>query len=179
MGYLYLAIGGAAMITPLPKLKMNRTALENVHDSLAILILIFSVAYTAARWSSLPQTIAIHFNAGGEPDNWGSKAFLLIGPAISLLFYIGLSLLRKTPHQFNYMTTITEQNAAHHYQISLAMLSWIKFELVVLFGYMQWSIIQNAEGKSAGLGLWLLPAVLVILFGTIVIYTMKSKKIQP
>ncbi|WP_339206773.1 DUF1648 domain-containing protein [Paenibacillus sp. FSL K6-3182] len=160
----------------LPKLTIAKSNLERWHDGISVLLLLSSVIYLIVKWPDLPQTIAIHFNGRGEADGWGSKAALVILPIISFLLFAGLALLRKIPHEFNYMTTITEQNAPYQYKTSILLLSWIKLEIVALFAYVQWAAIQVASGGASKLGIWLLPVILVILIGTIVFYVMKSKK---
>lgn len=160
----------------LPKLVIVRSRLEKWHDTVSIIILLFSFVYLIAKWSALPQTIAIHFNGSGEADGWGSKATLLFLPVLALAIYIGLTLLRKIPHQFNYMTTITVQNAPYQYRNSILLNSWVKLELVALFGYLQWAYIQEASGRSSVFGIWQLLLAFVILLGTIIFYAIKSKK---
>lgn len=160
----------------LPKLTIAKSNLERWHDGISVLLLLSSVIYLIVKWPDIPQTIAIHFNGSGEADGWGSKAALVILPIISFLLFAGLAHLRKIPHQFNYMTTITEQNAPYQYKTSILLLSWIKLEIVALFTYVQWAAIQVASGGVSSLGVWLLPVILVILIGTIVFYVMKSKK---
>jgi len=160
----------------LPRLTIAKSNLERWHDGIAILLLLFSFIYLIVKWSDLPQTIAIHFNGSGEADRWGGKASLIILPILALVLFVGLTLLRKIPHQFNYMTTITEQNAPYQYKSSIHLLSWVKLEIVALFTYVQWAVIQNASGGVSSLGVWLLPVIFVILIGTIVFYVIKSKK---
>ncbi|MBW7475453.1 DUF1648 domain-containing protein [Paenibacillus oenotherae] len=160
----------------LPVLSLPRTRLEQLHDILSVVVLAFSIIYFILNWSDLPQTVPIHYNGRGEADGWGSKATLLILPLLSLILFIGLSILSKYPHKFNYPFKINAENAPHQYQTAKLLLSWMKVELVLLFGYLQWSIIQNALGHSAGIGVWLLPAVLVIIFGTIIIHLIRMKR---
>jgi uncharacterized membrane protein len=145
-------------------------------DWACILVLMFSFIYMLIKWTNLPTTIPIHFNARGEADGWGNRVTLIILPIISLMLYAGLSLLRRIPHHFNYIVPITEQNAEAQYRLSLLLLSWIKLEIVILFGYISWSSIQNAVGLSSGLGIWLLPVSLIILFGTIAITMTRMRK---
>ncbi|MGO4547308.1 DUF1648 domain-containing protein [Paenibacillus sp. 2TAB23] len=160
----------------LPKLTVPKTILERSHDAIAILLLVLSFSYFIIKWADLPQTIAIHFNGSGEADGWGSKAVLLLLPVLLLVIFIGLSLLRKIPHQFNYIAVITDQNALHHYKNAIILLSWVKLEIVLIFSYLQWAVIQNALGESSGIGLWQLPAAFLILLGTILYYVMKLRK---
>ncbi|WP_053372780.1 MULTISPECIES: DUF1648 domain-containing protein [Bacillales] len=163
-------------MSKLPKLVIPKTNLERWHDGLSIIILLFSFVYLIVKWSELPQTIAIHFNGSGEADGWGSKAFLFILPIFALLIFIGLTLLRKVPHQFNYMVPITDQNAPYQYKNSIYLLSWIKLDLVAIFAYVQWAVIQDALGITSGIGIWRIPIALVILLATVVFYVMKLRK---
>ncbi|WP_138754627.1 DUF1648 domain-containing protein [Paenibacillus sinopodophylli] len=163
-------------MTKLPKLSVPKTILERLHDVISILILLLSFVYFAVKWAELPHTIAIHFNGSGEADGWGSKAILLLLPILSLVIFTLLSLLRKIPHQFNYIAKITEQNALHHYKNAIILLSWVKLEILLIFSYVQWSVIQNAVGKSIGIGSWLLPIAFLILLGTILYYVIKVRK---
>jgi uncharacterized membrane protein len=163
-------------LSHLPKLTLPKTSLEKWHDGLSILILLFSFIYLFVKWSALPQTIAIHFNGSGEADGWGGKPILLIMPLIAIILFVGLTLLRKVPHQFNYMTTITDQNAPYQYKNSIYLLSWIKLELVAIFAYVQWAVIQDALGVASGIGIWRIPLAFVILLGTVVFYVMKLRK---
>ncbi|MCA0756828.1 DUF1648 domain-containing protein [Paenibacillus sp. N4] len=156
-----------------PILAVPRTALERWHDAAAIVILLLSIVYFGWKWPGLPATVAIHFNAKGDPDGWGSKATLLLLPALTLFLYAGLTSLRQIPHHFNYLKPITEQNALYQYRTAIHMLSWLKLEIVLLFSYMQWAFIRNAEGLASGIGIWLVPAALAAVFGTLIIYIVK------
>lgn len=159
-----------------PVLSVPRTLLERLHDSISVVVLAYSIVYLILKWTSLPETIPIHFDVRGNADGWGSRAFLLFIPLLSIILFIGLSLLRKIPHKFNYPGPITAQNAARQYRAAISLLSWIKVELILLFGYLQWSIIQNAIGHSAGVGIWLLPVTLIVVFGTVIIHIVRMRK---
>ncbi|CAH1199014.1 hypothetical protein PAECIP111893_01208 [Paenibacillus plantiphilus] len=159
-----------------PILSVPKTLLERLHDSISVVVLVYSVVYLILRWTDLPETIPIHFDGHGNADGWGSRAFLLFMPLLTIVLFIGLSLLSKIPHKFNYLRPITAQNAAHQYRTAKSLLSWIKVELVILFGYLQWSTIQNAAGHSSGLGIWLLPVTLIVIFGTVIIHIVRMRK---
>ncbi|WP_167886298.1 MULTISPECIES: DUF1648 domain-containing protein [unclassified Thermococcus] len=63
-----------------------------------ISILAFSLGFLAFSWDKLPDTVAIHFNIAGEPDNFAQKTFgvFLFPLAISLL-PIALTYMAKDP----------------------------------------------------------------------------------
>lgn len=159
-----------------PVLTIPKIKTEWLHDIISIASLLFSFGYLAYIWQDLPATIAIHFNFRGEADGWGSKAVLFILPPITLLLYVAMTALRKIPHYFNYPIPITEENADRTYRLTLLMLSWIKLEMTLLLGYMQWSIAQAALERASGLGQWLLPSALAAIFGTIAIFLVRLIK---
>lgn len=51
--------------------------------------------YGIAKWSSLPDKIAIHFSLNGTPDNFVSKPFAVVGIPIVLLCILLFSVFTK------------------------------------------------------------------------------------
>jgi len=52
---------------------------------LTSIIIILPVFIGLFTWSSLPDSVATHFNAAGEADGWSSKAFAVLGLPFMLL----------------------------------------------------------------------------------------------
>lgn len=52
---------------------------------LSSVVIIVPLFIGLALWNRLPDTLAIHFNAAGEPDGWSSKAFAVLGMPCILL----------------------------------------------------------------------------------------------
>lgn len=159
-------------VTNRPIIPIPKTKLEWLLDGLSLLALLLPTVYLFMVWADLPTKVPIHFNAAGVPDGWGSKGTSIILPMIGLILYGGLTLLRKVPHHFNYPVTLTEENAEQKYRLSIQMLSWMKFEISFLFGFILWNLVRTAQGHSEGLG-WLMPAALAVIFGTIIYYTVR------
>ena len=159
-----------------PLLSIPKTTLENVHNGLSIAAILFSIGYFAFQWSSLPVKMPIHFNAQGEADGYGSKYVLFGLVIIPIILYIGFTVLRNYPHKFNYPMPITERNAAHHYQVSIMLLSWLKLEIIILFSYILWASVRDGLGYAAGLGIWLMPVILVTVVGTIIVAMVRMMK---
>lgn len=129
-------------------------------------------------WFSLPAKIPTHFGASGEPDGWGSKYMLFALFVLAAVLYIGLTILRRYPHKYNYLWPITAQNAAAHYRLARQLVSFLKCKIVGMFAYIAWQTIQTALGNTNGLGLAFLPIVLVLDFGTIIFYLIKASQIH-
>ncbi|HEY3379213.1 MAG TPA: hypothetical protein VGL77_17165, partial [Armatimonadota bacterium] len=49
------------------------------------------------------------------------------------------------------------------------MIRWLKFESTWLFGYVTIMTVQVALKRVASLGVWLLPVLLLMVFGTLII----------
>lgn len=159
---------------PRPVLDLPRSSFEitlDIFGGLGVLIMIFYIVW---YWSSLPEVIPTHFGSSGAPDGWGAKSTLLVLPAISLVIYIGLTILSKYPHVYNYLWLITPQNAKMQYQAARQMIILLKTEVVWLFAYVVLQTIQTALGKAKGLGTEFLPIFLVLIFGTLGFYLFKA-----
>lgn len=153
-----------------PKLDIARTQTETVLEFLSGGILLFLFFLLFQNWTEIPELIPTHFGVSGKVDTWGSKYTILLIPSVTLLIYVGLTILCRFPHVYNYPWRITDENATRQYMLARTFLCWLKFELVVLFTCIEWTIIQVAFGKSSGLGIGFLPFFMIIVFGTIGIY---------
>ena len=84
--------------------------------------------------------------------------------------YIILTIIRRFPHTFNYPVQINENNAFRQYQLAVVYISLLKAQVVWLFAYLQWQMIQVALGNSTGLGAWFIVVVLLAFLLPILIY---------
>lgn len=50
--------------------------MKKTYPALAILVALAALAFCAWLYPSLPATIPIHWNAGGEPDGWGPRSVI-------------------------------------------------------------------------------------------------------
>lgn len=157
-----------------PKIKTPVTTFDYTLEFISILLILLCLAYTFVSWNQLPERIPIHFNFAGQADGFGHKNNLLFLPIIPIILYLGLTLLTKYPHIFNYIVEITENNAAKQYQLAKRLLSSLKIEIILLFTYIQISSILSAKTGTFSIGLWFLPVILVVVFGTLGVYIYKS-----
>ena len=88
---------------------------------------------TVANYSELPDIIATHYNGTGEADGFGNKSNILSLPIISTLMFIGLTVINKYPHLFNYPSEITKENALHQYTTASRMIRFLKFIIMIIF----------------------------------------------
>ncbi len=162
------------METERPKITLIPTTADKMVELLGWLILLALWGWTFSHYSTLPGTIPTHFNAAGEADGFGSKVSIIGLPVIATLLFIGLTVLNRYPHIFNYPAAITQDNALRLYTLATRMLRYLKLVLVLVFGGIEFMTIQNATGKAAGLGAWFLPLTLVLVFLPLFYFVVKS-----
>ena len=157
-----------------PKIKLIPNSADKLVELLGWIMLLAIWGWTFTHYSTLPDTIPTHFNATGEADGFGSKASIIGLPVIATLLFIGLTVLNRYPHSFNYPSPVTQNNALRLYTLATRMLRYLKLVLLVVFGGIEFMTIQNATGKAAGLGVWFLPLTLVLIFFPLIYFVIKS-----
>lgn len=162
-----------------PKITIEKTELDVIVDWVNLLLLTVYLSYVFLHFRDLPNTIPTHFNAEGIADGFGSKYSIWILPSIALVIVIGFRILANYPHQFNYLTEITEENAPRQYQFGTRIIRYTALYILLLFFYISYITINAAKfGETGALGSWFLPAVLIssILFPVVILVKMSSIK---
>lgn len=118
----------------------------------------------------LPQRIPTHFTADGQPNAWGPPASLWLLPVVAVGIYLLISVVSLFPASFNFPVRSTPVNRARLEALTLQMMAWIKVELVCLFLFIQWSIIESVRSGKAALPPVMVPVFLVVVFGTVAVH---------
>lgn len=120
---------------------------EIAGEIIAALAIAAHVVMVIRYWSQLPATVPMHFNIRGQADLFGPKLTIWIGPAIALACYILMSFIAQNMATWNYPVPINQDNANIQAQIGLEMLIWMKAEMMVMLGFIEWQVIRVALGK--------------------------------
>ena len=145
------------------------------------------VAAAALLWAFYPlffynnidsnAVFPTHYNIAGEVDGWGDRSSLLIMPLITLVLYIGFSILQKYPKIYNYPCKVTEQNANYLYRMGVQLMRHVKVYITILFAYSSNDMYSGAISES---NRPMLPILYIILmagmFLPVIIYTVKMKR---
>ncbi len=153
-----------------PVLQIPLTWFEKLLEYVAVSAMVFHFILYAVKWDALPETVPIHFGVSGQPDNVGAKNLLLIFPLLGLVLYLLLTFLSRNPHQYNYPWQVTLANAERQYRLARTMIAALKAEVLLIFSYISWGIVQSTEGNPGELGFWFLPLFLALIFGSIGFY---------
>ena len=159
-----------------PKIKLELTTPDKIFEIVGWVLIALVWVLTISNYSTLPETIPIHYNGVGQVDGFGGKAAILTLPIIATFLFIVLTVLNKYPHVFNYLTIITQENAFRQYTNSTRLLRFLKFSIVFIFGLIEFKTIQNANAEADGLGIWFLPLTLGSIFIPLIYFMSKSFK---
>ena len=135
----------------------------------AIGALAFQIAIVIRGSATLPDQVPVHFGITGQPDKWESKNEIWVLPALSVLFYVGLTVLSRYAPKFNYLWEITPSNAQRQYQLARLVVTALKAETIALLAVISWQLMRVALNQASDLGI-LIPAILVISSLTIATY---------
>ncbi|HEY9062074.1 MAG TPA: DUF1648 domain-containing protein [Pseudobacteroides sp.] len=156
-----------------PSIKIQFSLLEKVLEGISIFCIGAIIVVLFINWMSLPDRIPIHFGISGSPDSWGDKIKLIYIPIVMIFIYVMLTLVARFPHTFNYLVEITQDNAKFQYQNARKMILWLKAEIIIVFGYIEWITILVAHNRKPGMDVWFLPVFLILLFGTVIYHFLK------
>lgn len=144
-------------------------------DLLTIFGLLISFVMPLVFWSDLPDRIPSHFDLAGQPDAWSGKNSIWFLPGVSLFIFILIRLSRWLTGKYPHKTNIKDYNPQQQAVVKI-MLTWVNLEMVWMFTVLTYLTIRVARGIQEGLGVWLLPVVLAVIFATIIYFFVKIVK---
>lgn len=159
-----------------PKLELPLNATDMIIEMLGWVAVFGIWTLTLVNYFDLPEIIPTHYNGLGEADGFGNKSNLFVLPIISTILFIGLTILNKNPHVFNYPSEITEENALHQYTNATRMIRVLKLTIVLLFGLIVFKTLQNINGTADGLGTWFLPLTMAMIFIPVIYFLIRAQK---
>ncbi len=112
-----------------------------------------TTAWLLARYPSLPDTVATHFGADGQADDWGPRWSVLVLATIMLLLSLGMAALSTRPRWFNFPLELTEQTAQAVYREGERLMVWTVLSLQVIYLGVAWSVLAGGGGPLIAIGL--------------------------
>lgn len=128
------------------------------------------------NYAALPASIPIHYGLAGNVDKFGPKNMIWILPIISSIIYVGLTILNRYPHLFNYLVPITPTNAAQQYTLATRLIRYIKFLVVLIFGHTVYLTMALGNGYDDNPSPWFMPLCILLLFATLIYYIIQSSR---
>lgn len=152
-------------------MKTEYTKLQKLLEIVGIILLVLFIGFIAISWGQLPDKIPGHYNAAGVVDRWGEKWEILILPIITIILYVGISLILRYPEMWNVPQTKKEANKYLVYSMAKTMLILMKVEVTANFFFLSYF---SVKGKN--LPALYTPIFMMIIFGTVIYYTWKCYK---
>ncbi|MDR2840484.1 MAG: DUF1648 domain-containing protein [Paludibacter sp.] len=150
------------------KLFINRTPYYWVLEILSVAGLLYAF-YPLLFYGSLSPDvkIPIHFNALGDVDGWAGRNYLFLLPAISLIFYIGFSILERYPKFLNYPFNTKDIDKKELNKTGISIIRHIKFISIIVFAHIGNRAFNIAIGKDVQFGI----VIFLLLFALFLIVT--------
>jgi len=130
-----------------PELNINVSKGERIFEVIIIAFLVGFSIFSLKNYVILGDTIPIHFNFKGEPDNFGPKGIFLLLLTLKWLITLGLLFLTRKPHLYNYPIKVTETNYEKLYKIASKFMRNLSFYVVYLFSTIEIYVVHSAMGK--------------------------------
>ncbi|MBN2412085.1 DUF1648 domain-containing protein [candidate division KSB1 bacterium] len=162
--------------TKRPKFEIQPDSVDRLIELIGFIGVIVLLGLPILYYGNLPDIIPGHFNIHGEPDAYSGKGIIWILPVAGLVMFIGMSVLVKFPHIFNYPVTITPENAERQYILATKVIRILSASLIWLFCYIIYVVIRISLGDPVGLKLYLILVFVGFIFVMFGVYLYKSIK---
>ena len=159
-----------------PKLKLELTKIDKIVEIMGWLLICANWALVINTYKSLPNIIPTHYNGAGLADGFGDKSMIFTLPLVATVLFVGLTILNRFPHIFNYPTDISTNNALKQYTNATRLIRYLKVVFVVIFGLISYQTIKHGSGQTEGLGVWFLPLTLGLIFIPIIYFLIKLSR---
>lgn len=157
-----------------PRLKIGLTVADRFLETAGWAVVVILWSLTLGSYADLPEIIPTHFDVSGKPDGYGSKSSILALPVLGTVIYIGMTILNRYPHVFNYLVTITSENALRQYTVATRMLRVLKLAVVAAFTGIIF-LTREASLSTADVQVpWLMPLAMGIIFVPLLYFIYRS-----
>lgn len=160
-----------------PVIRNSNTIMEKVLEIILLFIVVLMVIWPICQFARLPETVPIHINIHGDIDGYGSRIVVLVLPIVGVLLYVGLTVLQRVPHLYNYPIEVTDDNAHLLYALGVQMIRFVKAIMIILFVYLTYSFICLARGVKLRYSAIIIISSCAVLAIGMVYYIVKMKKL--
>ena len=159
-----------------PKITIELTGTDKIIEMSSWFLLVAVWVFTLMKYMELPDTIPVHYDSSGRVNDYGSKSTLLLLPAIGTIMAIGLSVLNRYPHVFNYPKKITPENALDQYTNATRMIRFLNLSTTLVIGIVVLMIVRDSSNETVqpGGGMIIMILVFTIIFLPLIYFTVKA-----
>lgn len=148
--------------------------LDPLHRGLRLLSAAVPVGvslYAGARLPAMPEQIPVHFGFDGSVSRYGSPWEGLGALLLLTLLAVGLAVLSRYPHRFNYPFLLTEHNVQRQYRNAAQMMVWLALSTAVIS-------VGTANVWFGISGLHILWLGVVMMVGTTAVFVLRMVRMK-
>ena len=142
--------------------------MKNIYRAASVTTLIISALVVLFNYWEIGDEIPIHFNASGEPDDYGSKSTLWILLAIEIGVFLMIDYFSKRPEIANTLVKITDKNKAKQYDLITALLHQTNLLCALLFLIIIHQIFNPITPN------YFIHVIIGLMFFVIIVYIVRS-----
>lgn len=154
------------------------TSATKIINAASIAAIVFSIVYLGMNWGAIPDRIAIHFRANGNPDHWGSKNALVIQLILTIVFYVIFSSIAYFKMKYGRIPQIIDQIVYEKQNRLMGLVfACIKMDFTWIMAIVEWHVVQIALGKAQNFNILfvLIPIFATsILIGAIMVFALMA-----
>ncbi len=115
-------------------------------------LIIAPMLYLMQAWEALPDSVATHWGANGEPDGWSDRSTLpwMIGGLSVGIYLLMLAIPYLDPRRRNLHAS---ERSYHH----------LRLVMQLMFAFVGFGIVRGAELGTFDAGAWLMPGLFLFL----------------
>ena len=157
-----------------PRIDVPKTLPDYIGQVLAFGGTAAGVMLLLIIWGDLPEEIPRHFGITGHPAEWSDRWSAVVGIAIAVLIYVGLTLLARVPHIYNYPWPITEQNATIQYRLARSLVIWLNAVCVLMMVSIVWSQARVALGDTDRVNPFMIMGFIIAIHVVLVLFVYRA-----
>lgn len=157
-------------------MKIKLDPADKIFEAVALLCVFATILLIAISYPTLPDVIPNHFDFKGVPNQYGSKNTLWAIVAVSVFIYMLTGIISMFPESFNYPSQ--KEDKVSQYKLGGKLLRSLKTCILLFITITTLYMLQSAKTDSAKNAVWLIPLILIIVFGNLIWFAVKWKKIK-
>ena len=146
-------------------------------NKITLIVLFFTIVFTAIQFPNLPSEVPSHYNIMGEADAWANKWFIFFLPLVGLGLWLLLGQVEKFSEFIN-MPNYGKPLNEEQLQNSIGLMYMIRNEILLFMSLLTLKEVFTAFGYQINLGVWEFVIFIVVMTVTIVWYIVKNNKLR-
>jgi hypothetical protein len=163
-------------MTNRPKIKVKLQRADYFIEALGWIVLVCLWTFTLLAYFESKGTEPLQLRETGHAHHPGTGASLFILPCTGTLIFLGMGVLNRYPHLFNYPVAITVKNAVGQYALAVRLIRVLKLLTVSIFCYTAVQKYLNIIRNVLKPDWWIVIAIVIAFASLSLAYIIKSIK---